>query len=80
MIFEDDGCFLSRLTLVSSITEFPECDEEMRLVEFILRKAANLELLHLLLLSRFVEMEPLRERLSGIPCASPNIKIDIQNK
>jgi len=80
LLFEDHGYLLSRLTLVS-ITDFcTECNEDMQVLEFILRKATMLELLNLTLISRFVEMEPLRGRLSCIPSASPNLKIDIRNK
>jgi len=52
LLFEDNHYLLDWLTLVS-ITEFPGCNEEMQLVEFILRKATIVELLNLTLMSRF---------------------------
>lgn len=76
-LFEDDGHFLSRLSVVS-ITQFSGLNEEMHFLEFILRKAAILKLLNITIVAP-VEEEQLCGRIFGIPSLSPNLKIDLPN-
>lgn len=75
-LIEDHSYFLSRLSMVS-IYQFTGYGIEMGIIEYILRKATVLELLHLIIVAPFVEMGPLRRSIFRIPFTSPYVEIDL---